>query len=415
MANRSRQPCQPRINNSSSSYLSHSDSTHSKIPKPSNRIYSTKTSSSSSKTGEFSRRIENSYYDDGDQDPPNLIGTCPFMCPLEERQRRERLRDLAVFERLHGNPAKTSPALAVKKFCRTISSKDMKASDVRPVPVLEDTLNYLLDLLHSSGHPFDVVHDFIFDRTRSIRQDLSMQNIVSDQVIHMYERMVKFHIISYHHLHRSSQTPNTASMSHLNLEQLMKALTTLFSLYEVNRASHSASQNEAEYFSLYLLLHLSPDNQVEPLSLWFRRIPSSVMESKAMSFARRILSACRYYRLGNYKRFISTTEEEASYLQYCIVEPYISEVRKLALSCISYGGYKLQPYPVEHLSKILLMKESDVEALSIDCDLETSDVGTGKGLVSSKQAVINKTSKEYKYYELDSSRIERLCAELPPL
>lgn len=66
----------------------------------------------------------------------------------------------------------------------------MKASDVRPVAVLEDTLNYLLNLLHSSDRPFDVVHDFIFDRTRSIRQDLSMQNIVTDQVIRMYERMV---------------------------------------------------------------------------------------------------------------------------------------------------------------------------------------------------------------------------------
>ena len=39
-------------------------------------------------------------------------------------------------------------------------------------------------------HPFEVVHDFIFDRTRSIRQDLSMQNIVNDQTIHMYEEMV---------------------------------------------------------------------------------------------------------------------------------------------------------------------------------------------------------------------------------
>ncbi|KAL6538253.1 hypothetical protein OROGR_012241 [Orobanche gracilis] len=54
------------------------------------------------------------------------------------------------------------------------------------------------------------------------------------------------------------------------------------------------------------------------------------------------------------------------------------------------------------------MKESDVEALCVDCALETSSAGTGKGLVSSKQAVINKTSKEnQKYYEFDSSRIER--------
>ncbi|XP_057789606.1 SAC3 family protein C isoform X2 [Salvia miltiorrhiza] len=412
MADRRRQPYKPRRNDSSSSYSSHSDSIQSNIPKASNQIPNSsrispsyKSTTSSSKTDDFSNRLDSNHYGDDDRDPPNLIGACPFMCPVEERERRERLRDLAVFERLHGNPAKTSPTLAVKKFCRTISSKDIKASDVRPVPVLEDTLNYLLDLLCSSGRPFDVVHDFIFDRTRSIRQDLSMQNIVTDQVICMYERMVKFHIISYHHLHRSSRTPNTASMFHLNLEQLMKVMTTLFSLYDVNRAAHSMSPNESEFFSLYLLLHLGPDNQVEPLSLWFRRIPSPVMESRAMRFARRIL---RYYRLGNYKRFICTTEEEASYLQYCIIEPYVNEVRMLALCCISYGGYKLQPYPLQHLSKLLMMKESDVEALSVDCALETSNDGTGKGLVSSKQAVINKTSKEHhKYYELVSSRIER--------
>ncbi|KAL6538254.1 hypothetical protein OROGR_012242 [Orobanche gracilis] len=305
MAERTRQPYKPRRNNHSSSYSSFSDTTQSNIPKAPNQIpnssrinYSNKSTTSSSKDDVFSSRVENNYYDDGDLDPPNLIGTCPLMCPgipftpffiVEEREKRERLRDIAVFERLHGNPSKTSPALAVKKFCRTISSKDMKASDVRPVPVLEDTLSYLLNLLHSSDHPFDVVHDFIFDRTRSIRQDLSMLNIVTDQVICMYERMVKFHIISYHHLHRSSRTPNNASMSHLNLEQLMKTLTTLFSLYEVNRASHSMSQNEAEFYSYYLLLHLGPDNQVEPLSLLFRRIPYPIMESRAMRFARRIL------------------------------------------------------------------------------------------------------------------------------
>ncbi|VFQ97253.1 unnamed protein product [Cuscuta campestris] len=46
---------------------------------------------------------------------PSLIGTCPFMCPVEERETRERLRDLAVFERLNGDPSKSSPSLAVKK------------------------------------------------------------------------------------------------------------------------------------------------------------------------------------------------------------------------------------------------------------------------------------------------------------
>lgn len=94
-------------------------------------------------------------------------------------------------------------------------------------------------------------------------------HVISENGCYVSYVQVKFHIISYHHLHRSSRTPNTASMSHLNLEQLMKALTTLFTLYEVNRASHSMSQNEAEFFSLYLLLHLGPDNQVMQSSSYF--------------------------------------------------------------------------------------------------------------------------------------------------
>ncbi|KAG8490253.1 hypothetical protein CXB51_015597 [Gossypium anomalum] len=126
------------------------------------------------------------------EDVGSIIGTCPFMCPDGERAQRERLRDLGVFERLHGDPRKTSPSLAVKKFCRTISVKHVQASDVRPLAVLEDTLNYLLNLLDSSEHPFEVVHDFIFDRTRSIRQDLSMQHIVNDRAICMYEKMVRY-------------------------------------------------------------------------------------------------------------------------------------------------------------------------------------------------------------------------------
>lgn len=47
-----------------------------------------------------------------------------------------------------------------------------------------------MKLLDSSDHPFEIVHDFIFDRTRSIRQDLSMQNIFNDRVIWTYEKMV---------------------------------------------------------------------------------------------------------------------------------------------------------------------------------------------------------------------------------
>ncbi|CBI40613.3 hypothetical protein VitviT2T_020104 [Vitis vinifera] len=321
------------------------------------------------------------------QDPNNLlslVGTCPFMCPAGERAQRERLRDLAVFERLHGNPGKTSPSLAVKKFCRTIATKHMQASDVRPLPVLEETLNYLLNLLDATEHPFDVVHDFVFDRTRSIRQDLSMQNIVNDQTIHMFEEMVKFHIISHHKLRSCSSKRSFSSVHYLNMEQLKKCLISLYALYKENRNSNSIYKNEPEFYSFHVLLHLGSNSQPlgESLSLWLGRVPSLILKSKEMCFARRLL---RLFRMGNYKRFLCTTTTEASYLQYYIIEPYINEVRALALSCVNYCGYKLHPYPIAHLSKLLMMKELDVESFCNACGLETSTDERGNKFLSTKQ------------------------------
>jgi len=70
------------------------------------------------------------------------------------------------------------------------------ASDIRPLPVLRETMDYLLHLLDSSEHPFETIHDFIFDRTRSIRQDLSMQNVVNHQAIQIYEDVVYSHLVN---------------------------------------------------------------------------------------------------------------------------------------------------------------------------------------------------------------------------
>ncbi|XP_024018090.1 SAC3 family protein C isoform X2 [Morus notabilis] len=301
-------------------------------------------------------------------DPPAIAGTCPFMCPEEERAQRERLRDLAVFERLNGNPSLSSPSLAVKKFCRTITSKQVRASDVRPLPILEDTLTYLLNLLHSAKHPFEVIQDFIFDRTRSIRQDLTMQHIVNDRAIRMYQKMVKFHVISHYKLRNHSSFQDASSLHYLNLEQLTKSLTSLFDLYEG-----------------------------ESLSLWFRHVPSSIMRSKEMCFARELL---RFFRFGNYKRFLNAVAAEASCLQYCIIEPYVNEVRALALAFINNGGYKLHPYPLAHLSNLLMMKVSEVESFCNACGLETCTDEEGNKLLPMKQTTFCRPKGGFMRYGL---------------
>ncbi|KNA13779.1 hypothetical protein SOVF_113720 isoform B [Spinacia oleracea] len=339
----------------------------------------------------------------------SIVGTCPFMCPEKERSQRERLRDLAVFERLDGNPMKSSSSLAVKKFCRTISVKEVHASDIRPLSVLEDTLDYLMKLLDSSDRSFLVLHDFIFDRTRSIRQDLSMQIINNDQVICMYEKMVRFHVTSNHKLRRcEDDTTILSSIHHLNMEQLTKCLASLYNLYDINRTSDSVFDNEAEFRSLYVLLHLETHSHStgESLSSWFSRLSSSIICSKEMCFARRVL---RFFRMGNFWRFFHTVASEATNLQLCIIEPYImepeyicfldkviqnglvescitgAEVRALAVACINSSGYKLHPYPLTLLSKILMIEELNLESFCNACGLHTSQDDMGNKVLPTKQ------------------------------
>ncbi|GJY84640.1 SAC3 family protein C isoform X1 [Tanacetum coccineum] len=337
---------------------------------------------------------------------PNLIGTCTLMCPVDERVQRERLRDLAVFERLDGNPTKSSSSLAVKKFCRTISTNDVRNADLRPVSVLEDTLTYLLAIFESSGHSFEAIHEFVFDRTRSIRQDLSMQNIMTgDQAIGIYERIVKFHIVSHYKLRRNNAKSDASPMHYLNMEQLTKTLSSLYHLYDQTRKSNP------EFYSFYVLLNLGFDRQPtgESLSLWFRSLPYSVLKSKEMMFSRRLL---RYFRFGNYKRFLHSVDTEASRLQYYVLEPYVCEVRAYGLSCLNKGGYKLNPYPLVDVSKHLLLEESDVESFCKDCGLDTFTSDTGTKFMATKQTGFCYPKGSEKYYPLVSQRLQNFHNEV---
>ncbi|CAN6289441.1 unnamed protein product [Urochloa humidicola] len=339
-------------------------------------------------------------------DAAPIIGTCPDMCPARERALRERLRDLAVLERVGGDPTRTSPSLAIKKFCRTLSSTNVMASDIRPLSVLRETMDYLLHLLDSSEHPFETIHDFIFDRTRSIRQDLSMQNIVNDQAVQIYEDVVTFHIRSHQRLARSCQDPDVSSLCFLNMEQLTKCLLSLFDMYHAVHESDFHSKREAEYYSFYVLLHLGCKipKMVDSLSLWYSRLATQVRRSKEMIFARNLL---RCYQLGNFKRFFCMIAAEATDLQSHLVEPFLNEVRARALMYFNHSGYKLQHQPLEHLSGILMIEVSELETLCGICGLEIRTSEGMKAFVPKQTSFSLPTSMPRSYGIYISREIER--------
>ncbi|EFN51760.1 hypothetical protein CHLNCDRAFT_54836 [Chlorella variabilis] len=99
-----------------------------------------------------------------------IVGTCEEMCPAVERERRSRLSDIQIFERLDlENSGLTSAELAVKRFART---------DAR----------------------LGLIHKFLWDRYRSVRQDLYIQGMDDEFSVNIFEEVVRFHLLSEHEL-----------------------------------------------------------------------------------------------------------------------------------------------------------------------------------------------------------------------
>lgn len=90
--------------------------------------------------------------------------------------------------------------------------------------------------------------------------------------------------------------------------------------------------------------------------------------------------------MGDYKRFFGIVETEASQLQLRLIEPFLNEVRVQAISCINHSAYKLQPYPLEHLSEVLIIKEQELESLCCECGLEIITDELGHKLLPVKQS-----------------------------
>ncbi|KAG9454780.1 hypothetical protein H6P81_007684 [Aristolochia fimbriata] len=174
----------------------------------------------------------------------------------------------------------------------------IQALDIRPQHFFKTTLKYLIDFLDSSVHPYEVAHDFVFDRTRLIRQDITLQNIKNDDAIHMYEDMVKFYVLSRKKLAKCGNSTNIMSllclMSNIkcsNKEQLVKSLMSLYGLYKINDTSFTIRTKAAECYSLCILLQFGVNCQTmgESITSCLRQLQPLIFKSKELDFAQSIL------------------------------------------------------------------------------------------------------------------------------
>ncbi|KAK6521673.1 hypothetical protein TWF506_001882 [Arthrobotrys conoides] len=158
-----------------------------------------------------------------------LVGICIQMCPRWDRLRRANNKSAISTYEVDEN-GYFGETRAVKSWHRPAAgdAEDLP-EDLRTEDTLMKTMDYLVhDIVDKWA--FSHCQNFVWDRTRSIRQDCSIQGLNSDAVIECYERIARFHIFSLQQL-----SHNENFQRGQELEQLSKTLISLNELYDDRR------------------------------------------------------------------------------------------------------------------------------------------------------------------------------------
>ncbi|KAJ3169432.1 hypothetical protein HDU87_000603 [Geranomyces variabilis] len=199
------------------------------------------------------------------EDARNFVGECQDMCPEYERHEREYQKGLMEFEKVPGSEA-VDHARAVKRFRRSAADDEKPLPcDVRPPPVLERTLDYLV---HTVLPDFGLsrTYGFLRDRMRAIRKDITLQNLRGPEAVNLFERIARYHLMCSQKLCAEIDIKQ-------EYEQLGKTLQSLMEFYNDLRDQKVYMPNEAEFRAYYLLHHAFNSEVQSSFEHKFRRDP----------------------------------------------------------------------------------------------------------------------------------------------
>ncbi|GIZ47447.1 hypothetical protein CKM354_001053800 [Cercospora kikuchii] len=286
------------------------------------------------------------------------VGTCQSMCAEYERVQRAVQRDVWDEEK-HPNMSASTPdqesmdeSRMVKKFRRSAAGDEAQLpSDLRPPPVLKRTCDYLFHTILGES-PLAKVHHFVWDRTRAIRNDFSIQQLSKADdlsiAIECFERIARFHIMSLHQL-ALEEKPYEAYNAQQEREQLDKTLLSLMQYYDDCRGRFPLP-HEAEfraYCVIFQLQDATPDLE-DRVQQWPRAIATDRRVQQALKV---YAAACNtWISQGPFTGVHATSHVVArqdwdkfwqliksrgvTYLMACVAEIYFNLVRRMVLNAI---------------------------------------------------------------------------------
>ena len=142
------------------------------------------------------------------------------------------------------------------------------------------------------------IHSFIWDRTKMITKDFSMQGIAfgnsHPMAIKFFEECARYHIWVEYELGPSDN---------LNSRNLNERLKTLNEFYDRDHEKGRINPNEAEFRAYYILQHVGNKDKVE-IPSYVRELSSrkDILNSPIMQEALKLWSA---WKRDDYQQFFS--------------------------------------------------------------------------------------------------------------
>lgn len=253
-------------------------------------------------------------------------GVCPDMCPEKERLMREAKHQLAVFEFENGSKTVMNHLVAVKQYSRSSADQESPLPhELRPEPVLKLAMTYLLqhimDLCDAPDTNLSDWFHFLWDRTRSIRKDITQQELCSPGSVLLVEQCARFHVHCAARL--IAEEPQVFDQK-INTENLTKCLQSLKYMYHDLELKMVRCPNEAEFRAYVVLLNLHDAN-----FLWeVKQLRKEIFHSPEIRFAINVYLAMES---NNYVKFFGLVRT-TTYMNACILLRYFTQVRVKALN-----------------------------------------------------------------------------------
>ncbi|KIV77338.1 hypothetical protein PV11_09141 [Exophiala sideris] len=321
------------------------------------------------------------------------VGTCTEMCPEFERVERIVQNMVDKAEKVHNDDTGRdvpSEQRMVKRFRRSAAGYDEQLpSDIRTPATLKRTLDYLLDKLIGGDERLATIHKFVWDRTRGIRNDFSIQQVTNVEdvkiAVDCYERIARFHILSLHQLSNPDNLWEGENFdAHQEREQLNNTLLSLLYYYDDNR-QRIDFPNEADFRAYCIIFEFQsqhPDLE-DRMQAW----PSSLLKDGRVQTALKLYTAAgnalfdqgplrptepfaiAQSNTGSFWNVLAS--KAVPYIMACVAEIYFPHVRFAALDAL-WRSCKSAPAAQQARSRDWSLGEVTA-FLGFDTEEETKD------------------------------------------